>query len=314
MSLKIWMDGKLVEKADAKLSVYDHGLLYGDGIFEGIRVYNGKIFECEAHVRRLYDSARAIRLKIPLGPGDLKAAMEQTVKANGFNECYIRVVVTRGVGSLGIDPNKCANPSLIIIADLIQVYAKEMFEKGITVITSSVLRMHPSALSPRIKSLNYLNNILARIEANDAGVSDAIMLNQDGNVAEATVQNVFIVREAVVMTPTTHDGILEGVTRKVMIGLCAKLGISCVEKSIQKLDLYIADEMFLTGTGGEVMPVTKIDGRQIGSGEVGPITRKLKDAFHKRTREERQLSSSVSWGWRGPFGLDCFGPRCIGDF
>jgi len=285
MSLKIWIDGKLVDKADAKISVYDHGLLYGDGVFEGIRVYNGKIFECEAHVRRFYDSAKAVRLKIPIGPAELKKVMEETVKANGFNECYIRVVVTRGVGSLGIDPNKCANPSLIVIADLIQVYPKEMFEKGIAVITASTLRMHPSALSPRIKSLNYLNNILARIEANDAGASDAIMLNQEGNVAEATVQNVFIVRDGQVATPTTHDGILEGVTRKVMIDLCQKMGISCVEKSIQKLDLYIADEMFLTGTGGEVMPVTKIDGRQIGNGEVGVITKKLKEAFHKRTRE-----------------------------
>src|SRR5947208_13440669 len=280
MSLKIWIDGKLVDKADAKISVYDHGLLYGDGVFEGIRVYNGKIFECDAHIRRLYDSAKAIRLKIPPGPAELKSIMEQTVKANGFNECYIRVVVTRGVGSLGIDPNKCANPSLIVIADLIQVYPKEMFEKGISVITASTLRMHPSALSPRIKSLNYLNNSLARIEANDAGVPEAIMLNSEGNVAEGTVQNVFIIRDGQVQTPNTHDGILEGVTRRVMIDICAKLGIPCIEKSIQRLDLYIADEMFLTGTGGEVMPVTKIDGRQIGSGEVGPITRRLKQAFH----------------------------------
>jgi len=285
MSLKIWIDGKLVDKADAKISVYDHGLLYGDGVFEGIRVYNGKIFECEAHLRRFYDSAKAVRLKGPVGPAERKSIMEQTVKANGFNECYIRVVVTRGIGSLGIDPNKCANPSLIVIADLIQVYPKEMFEKGIAVITSSVLRMHPSALSPRIKSLNYLNNILARIEANDAGVSDAIMLNQDGNVAEATVQNVFIVREGVVQTPTTHDGILEGVTRRVMIDICRKLSTPIVEKSIQRLDLYIADEMFLTGTGGEVMPVTKIDGRVIGNGEVGAMTRRLKEEFHRRTRE-----------------------------
>lgn len=285
MSLKIWIDGKFYDKADAKISVYDHGLLYGDGVFEGIRVYNGKIFECDAHVRRLYDSAKAIRLKIPIAPAELKNVMEQTVKTNGFHECYLRVVVTRGVGSLGIDPTKCANPSLIVIADLIQVYPKEMFEKGIAVITASTLRMHPSALSPRIKSLNYLNNILARIEANDAGVPEAIMLNTEGNVAEGTVQNVFIVRDGQVRTPTTHDGILEGVTRKVMMELCAKLGIPCVEKSIQRLDLYIADEMFLTGTGGEVMPVTKIDGRQIGSGEAGPITRRLLKAFGERTRE-----------------------------
>ena len=284
-ALKIWIDGKLYDKADAKISVYDHGLLYGDGVFEGIRVYNGKIFECDAHVRRLYDSAKAVRLKIPVGPAELKSIMEQTVKANGFNECYIRVVVTRGAGSLGIDPSKCPTPSLIVIADLIQVYPKEMFERGIAVITASTLRMHPSALSPRIKSLNYLNNILARIEANDAGVPEAIMLNTEGNVAEGTVQNVFIVRDGQVQTPTTHDGILEGVTRRVMLDLCCKLGIPCVEKSIQRLDLYIADEMFLTGTGGEVMPVTKIDGRQIGSGEVGPITRRLLKAFHERTRE-----------------------------
>jgi branched-chain amino acid aminotransferase len=285
MSLKVWIDGKLFDKEDARISVYDHGLLYGDGVFEGIRVYNGKIFECEAHIRRLFDSAKAIRLKIPLGAGELKAAMEQTVKANGFTECYIRLVVTRGVGSLGIDPNKCATPSIIIITDLVQVHAREMYEKGIAVITSSVIRVHPNALSPRIKSLNYLNNILARIEANDAGVSDAIMLNSDGNVSEATVQNVFIVREGVVATPTTNSGILEGVTRRVMIGLCRKLGLECVERSLQKHDLYIADEMFLTGTGGEVMPVTKIDGRVIGSGEVGPITKRLKEAFHQRTRE-----------------------------
>jgi branched-chain amino acid aminotransferase len=286
MSLKIWLDGKLLDKADAKISVYDHGLLYGDGVFEGIRVYNGKIFECDAHIRRLYDSAKAIRLKIPIdGPAELKSAMEQTVKANGFTECYVRVVVTRGVGSLGIDPNKCANPSLIIIADLIQVHAREMYEKGIAVITSSIIRTHPNALSPRIKSLNYLNNILARIEANDAGVSEAIMLNQEGNVSEATVQNVFIIRGGQVQTPTTSDGILEGVTRRVMIEICRKLGIECIEKSLQRIDLYSADEMFLTGTGGEVMPVTRIDGRPIGSGEVGAITRRLKETFHNRARE-----------------------------
>jgi branched-chain amino acid aminotransferase len=285
MSLKIWIDGKLVDKADAKISVYDHGLLYGDGVFEGIRVYNGKIFECEAHVRRLYDSAKAVRLKIPLGPAELRSAIEQTVKANGFTECYVRVVVTRGVGGLGIDPLKCANPSLFIIADLIQVHAREMYEKGIAVITSSIIRTHPNALSPRIKSLNYLNNILARIEANDAGAAEAIMLNGEGNVSEATVQNVFIIRGGQAQTPTTSDGILEGVTRRVMIEICRKLGIECVEKQLQRIDLYSADEMFLTGTGGEVMPVTKIDGRQIGSGEVGPMTRRLKDGFHQRTRE-----------------------------
>ena len=285
MALKVWMDGKLVDQADAKISVYDHGLLYGDGVFEGIRAYNGKIFEAEAHLRRLYDSAKAIRLSIPIAPAQFKSAMEQTVKANGFTDCYIRAVVTRGVGFLGIDPNKCANPSVFIIADTIHVYAKELYEKGIAVVTASVIRNHPNALSPRIKSLNYLNNILARIEANDAGVSEAIMLNHEGNVAECTVENIFIVRDGLVQTPGTADGILEGITRSVMIKLCHRLSIPCVEKTLQRLDLYVADEIFATGTGAEVMPITKVDGREIGSGQAGPITKRLIEAFHRHIRE-----------------------------
>jgi branched-chain amino acid aminotransferase len=285
MGLQVWIDGKLCDKNDAKISVYDHGLLYGDGVFEGIRVYGGRIFECDAHLRRLFDSAKAIRLNIPATAQQLRAAIEQTVKANGFADCYVRLVVTRGAGTLGIDPAKCPTPSVFIIADLIQVHSKEAYEKGIAVITSSIIRTHPNALSPRIKSLNYLNNVLARIEANDAGVSEAIMLNQEGDVAEATVQNVFIVRGGRVRTPPITAGILEGVTRDVMIGLCRRNNIPCEESRIQRHDLYVADEMFLTGTGGEVMPVTKIDNRPIGSGEVGPITRQLKDAFHRHVRE-----------------------------
>jgi branched-chain amino acid aminotransferase len=285
MALQVWIDGKLYDKDDAKISVYDHGLLYGDGVFEGIRVYGGRVFECDAHLRRLYDSAKAIRLKIPATPEQLRAAMEQTVKANGFADCYIRLVVTRGAGTLGIDPARCATPSIIIIADLIQVHAKEAYEKGIAVITSSIIRVHPNALSPRIKSLNYLNNILARIEANDAGVAEAIMLNEQGDVAEATVQNVFVVKNGVVRTPPITAGILEGVTRDVMIGLCRRNNIACEETRIQRHDLYVADEMFLTGTGGEVMPVTKIDNRPIGAGEVGRIAKQLKDAFHRHVRE-----------------------------
>jgi branched-chain amino acid aminotransferase len=284
-SLKVWIDGKLFDKADAKVSVYDHGLLYGDGVFEGIRVYNGKIFEWDAHVRRLFDSAKSIRLKIPQTPQQLKEATEQTFRANNFVDCYIRLVVTRGVGTLGIDPARCPVPSTFVIADLIQMYPKEMYERGMAVITASVIRNHPSALSPRIKSLNYLNNILARIEANDAGASEAVMLNHEGNVSECTADNIFIVRNGQVLTPGTADGILEGVTRQVMIDACGKLGVPCVEKTIQRHDLYIADEMFVTGTGAEVMPVTKIDGRMIGNGEVGPITRKLIDAFHRHVRE-----------------------------
>jgi len=285
MPLKVWIDGKLVDKDDAKISVYDHGLLYGDGVFEGIRVYAGKLFRVEAHLARLYDSAKAIRLVIPISQKEFLAAIEQTVKANDFTDCYIRAVVTRGVGSLGIDPNKCKSPSVFIIADLIQLFPKELYEKGMAVITSSIIRNHPAALSPRIKSLNYLNNILARIEANDAGVGEAIMLNHLGNVAECTADNVFIVKAGRVMTPTIVDGILEGVTRQAILDLCAKLAIPHLELSFQKHDLFVADECFVTGTGAEVAPVTKIDGRIIGTGQPGPITKRLIEAFHKYVRE-----------------------------
>ena len=278
-SLKIWLDGKLVDKADAKVSVYDHGLLYGDGVFEGIRVYNGKIFECEAHIERLYASAKSIRLEVPIARDVLRKAMEETVAANNFVDCYIRVVVTRGPGDLGIDPKKSIKPSLFIIADTIAIYPAELYEKGISVITSSLIRNHPNACSPRVKSLNYLNNILAKIEANDAGVMEAVMLNHEGNVSECTADNIFIVRGKDVLTPTTTDGILEGITRKVIIELCKKMSIPIFETHLQRHDLYVADEMFLTGSGAVVMPVTSIDKRLIGAGKVGPTTKKLIEAF-----------------------------------
>src|SRR5439155_3416983 len=285
MALKVWIDGKLVDRDDAKISVYDHGLLYGDGVFEGIRVYAGKIFRGDMHLRRLYDSARAIRLTIPLTPQQLLAAIEQTVKVNNFTDCYIRAVVTRGVGYLGLNPNKCAKPSVIIISDTIEMYPKETYEMGMAVITASVIRNHPNALSPRIKSLNYLNNILAKIEAVDAGVAEAIMLNHAGAVSECTADNIFIVHAGELLTPTTYDGILEGVTRDTIFILAKRLDIPCREKTIQRHDLYVADECFLTGTGAEVVPVTKIDGRPIADGMPGPITRKLTEAFHRFVRE-----------------------------
>lgn len=284
MSLKIWIDGTLVDKSEAKISVYDHGLLYGDGVFEGIRVYSNKIFELEAHLDRFWNSAKAIRLDIPLSREQVASAMYDTVKANNFTDCYIRLVVTRGVGDLGLDPKKCAKPTVFIISDLINVYPREMYEKGMSVITASVIRNHPNALPPRVKSLNYLNNILAKIEANDAGVPEAIMINHEGNVSECTADNIFIVRDNVVQTPMTSDGILEGVTRKVIIQLCQKLGIPMIEKRLQRHDLYIADEMFLSGTGAEVIAVTKIDGRTIGQGQAGPLTRRVMEAFHKHVR------------------------------
>jgi len=285
MSLKIWLDGKLVDKENAKISVYDHGMLYGDGVFEGIRVYSGRIFECEAHLRRLWDSARAIRLEIPISKDEFRAAMEQTIKANNFTDCYIRACITRGIGCLGLSPAKCGKPSVFIITDTIELYPKELYEQGMAIITASVIRNHPNALSPRIKSMNYLNNILAKIEAIDAGVSEAIMLNHEGNVSECTGDNIFIVHDGQVQTPTTADGILEGITRKVVLGLCEKLHIPCAEKTLQRHDLYVADECFLTGSAAEVIPVTKIDGRPIGTGRVGNMTRKLSEAFHRHVRD-----------------------------
>lgn len=283
--MKIWLDGRLVDKADAKVSVYDHGLLYGDGVFEGIRAYHGRIFECEAHLDRLFESAKAIRLAIPQTREQLRSAMEETIRENGVADCYIRLVVTRGVGSLGLNPARCEKPSVFIIADRLELYPREMYEKGMAVITSSVIRNHPNALSPRVKTLNYLNNILAKLDAIDAGVPEAIMLNHEGNVAECTADNIFIVRGGQVQTPTTADGILEGVTRRVMLELCRKHQIPCIEKTLQRHDLYIADECFLTGSGAEVIPVTKIDNRPIGAGQPGPLTRKLIEAFHQRVKE-----------------------------
>ncbi len=285
MALKVWLDGALVDQADAKISVYDHGLLYGDGVFEGIRVYDGRIFESCAHVRRLMESARAIRLEVPLSAEELRAAMESTIAANGFSDCYIRLVVTRGVGTLGVSPRKCRKPSIFIIADTIEMYPAESYKTGIAIITSSVTRNHPNAISLRIKSLNYLNNVLAKLEAIDAGVSEAIMLNQEGNVAECTGDNIFIVRNGQVQTPRTSDGILEGITRDVIIRLCGAMGIPFCEKSIQRHDLYVSDECFLTGSAAEVIPVNKIDGRTIADGNPGPITLRLLEAFHKLIRQ-----------------------------
>jgi branched-chain amino acid aminotransferase len=285
MPLKVWLDGQLIDKDAAKIGVYDHGLLYGDGVFEGIRAYSGRIFRLKEHLRRLYDSARAIRLTIPMSPEEFKGVVEQTVKANDFTDCYIRAVVTRGVGYLGLNPNRCPKASVFVIADTVDLFPREVYEQGMAVITASVIRNHPNALSPRIKSLNYLNNILAKMEAADAGVPEAIMLNIDGNVAEGTADNIFIVRDGIVRTPTIYDGILEGVTRDTILMLCRKLNVPCEEKTFPRHDLYIADECFITGTGAEVVPVTKIDNRAIGSGAVGSITKRLMEAFHRFVRE-----------------------------
>ncbi len=280
-NLKIWLNGRIVPVAEATLSIFDHCILYGDGIFEGIRSYSGNVFRLDAHLKRLEDSAKAIRLPIPMTREEMATAVYDTLKANRLSDGYVRLVVTRGVGTLGLSPNRTACPSVFIIADQISLYPQELYEQGMAVISSSVVRNHPNALSARIKSCNYINNILAKIEALDAGVYEAIMYNHLGYVAECTGDNLFLVREGVVQTPPITAGILEGVTRGAVIELCAKRKLPFREMDLTRNDLYVADECFLTGTAAEVIPVTQIDGRPIGTGKPGSITRQLISDFHE---------------------------------
>ncbi len=280
MSRKIYISGKLVPQEDAKISVYDHGLLYGDGVFEGLRAYGGKVFRLEQHVERLYDSAKAIWLTIPLTPQEMADAINDTVRANDLADGYVRAIVTRGAGSLGLDPNKCSHPQVIIIADVISLYPAELYEKGLAIVTVSVQRTNPAALNPRIKSLNYLNNILAKIEVLQAGCIEALMLNHKGEIAECTGDNIFLVRKGILYTPPIDAGILEGVTRDAVIELAQEAGTEVREIPLTKHDVYIADEVFLTGTAAEVIPVVKVDSRTIGAGKPGPMTLDLKKRFH----------------------------------
>jgi branched-chain amino acid aminotransferase len=282
---KVWINGKLFDKADAKISVFDHGLLYGDGVFEGIRVYGGKVFRLREHVDRLYESARHIALEIPLGREQMTQAVLETVKVNAKHDGYVRLVVTRGAGYLGLDPGKTSDPQVIIIVDDISLYPTEYYDKGLEVITASVIRNHPNALNPRIKSLNYLNNILAKIEAVRAGCQEAIMLNHNGEVAECTGDNIFVVKRGVLRTPHLVAGILEGVTRNAVIELAREAKIPVQEMALTRHDVYSADECFLTGTAAEVVPVVRCDGRPIGSGKPGPITRQLRERFHQLARQ-----------------------------
>ncbi|MHC4575017.1 MAG: branched-chain-amino-acid transaminase [Planctomycetota bacterium] len=281
MALKIWLDDKLVDEADACISVFDHGVLYGDGVFEGIRVYNSRVFELEAHIRRLFQSAKAIRLDIPMSKTALIRAVEKTVEANGVVDGYIRLAVTRGVGTLGLNPFICEGSRLFIIADNIQLYPEELYEKGMRVISATTVRNHPLAIPPQAKSLNYLNNILAKIEALDADVPEAIMYNHEGYVAEATGDNVFIVRDGVIYAPPVEAGALEGITRGVVIRLAKEESLEVVEKNLTRFDLYVCDEFFLTGTAAEVIGIVEIDGRVIGDGQPGPITKLLRRKFFK---------------------------------
>lgn len=281
---KVWINGKLFDKADAKISVFDHGLLYGDGVFEGIRVYGGKVFRLREHIDRLYESARHIALELPFGRDKMTQAVLDTVKANAKQDGYIRLVVTRGAGSLGLDPNRCSDPQIIVIVDDISLYPAEFYEKGLEVITASIIRNHPNALNARIKSLNYLNNILAKIEAVRAGCQEAIMLNHLGEVAECTGDNLFLVKQGVLRTPHLAAGILEGVTRNAVLELARAAEIPVQEMALTRHDVYSADECFLTGTAAEVVPVAKCDGRLIGNGKPGPITRQLHERFHQLVR------------------------------
>ena len=281
--MKIYIDGKLVDKEDAKVSVFDHGVLYGDGIFEGIRAYNGRIFRLEDHLQRLDESARAILLKLPQSIDEIKKAIVETVRANNLKDAYIRLVVTRGIGDLGLDMRKCkAGATLFIIADKIELYPEEFYEKGLTLVTSTIRQKGLDQVTPGVKSLNYLANILARAEATAAGAQEAILLNATGHVSECSGDNIFYIKDGRIFTPPTSAGILVGVTRNVVMELAhEKLGIKVLERNFPRYDLYSADEVFLTGTGAEVIAGVKIDGRVIGKGSCGPITKQLIKHFRE---------------------------------
>jgi branched-chain amino acid aminotransferase len=287
-NLKIWLDGKLVPTADATVSVFSHGLLYGDGVFEGIRVYGGKIFECTAHMERFANSLRAIRMEIRWSMDQIVAAMKETIQANNTVDGYIRLVAARGPGTLGIHPFRCLPSQVFIICDKIQMFGPEMYEKGMKIITASTIRNHPNALSPQIKSLNYLNNIMAKIEAIDAGCLEAVMLNHEGYVAECTGDNLFAVQNGKLRTPATHCGLLGGVTRRLVLKMAQKRGITTDETTMTRADLYYSTELFITGTGAEICPVTELDNRIVGDGTPGPITRQLIADFraHIKSGEE----------------------------
>ena len=282
---KIWLNGKLVSRENAKISVFDHGLLYGDGVFEGIRSYGGKVFRLDKHVRRLFDSANGIRLQVPMTQQQVADTIVGTLRANRMTDAYIRVVVTRGEGTLGLDPNRCPRPNVFIITDKIALYPQELYENGLDIITAATMRNHPNAVNPRLKSLNYLNNILAKIEAIDAGTLEAVMLNHLGYVAECTGDNIFTVRDGRLFTPPIAAGILEGITRDEIIDAAQDFSIEVREENLTRQDLYTANECFLTGTAAEVVPVVRIDRRTIGNGRPGPVTRRLAEEFHRRTRE-----------------------------
>ncbi len=286
MGPKIYLDGKWVEKEAATVSVFDHGLLYGDGVFEGIRSYDGLVFKLSEHIDRLFESAHTLMLEIPLSKKELEAAVIGTLKINHLRDAYIRLVVTRGAGDLGLDPRKCKKATLFIIADKIALYPKEHYEKGLVLVTVPTVRNHPEALNPQLKTLNYLNNILAKIEAINAGVEEAILLNSQGYVTECTGENIFFVKGRTLVTPPPYVGILKGITRQTVMRLAAEAGFNVFEEVFTRHDLYTADEVFLTGTAAEIVPVVRIDNRRIGTGAPGNVTARLMKEFRRLTAKE----------------------------
>lgn len=279
--MKIWLDGELVDESAAKVSVFDHGLLYGDGVFEGIRFYHGRVFQLEEHVHRLFDSARAILLDPSWTRQEVCGFVCDTIRANGLSDGYVRLVITRGPGSLGLNPFLCETPSMFIIASTITLYPGEHYDRGLKLATCATRRPSPAALSPQVKSLNYLNNVLAKVEAIQAGAAEGLMLNEQGFVAECTGDNLFVVRDGVLITPPVSDGGLDGITRRVIMELAAGMGIEVREQTLTRYDVFTADECFLTGTAAEVIPVVSLDQRPIGEGRPGALTKRMLDAFHE---------------------------------
>ncbi len=282
--MKIYIDGEFYDKDHAKISVFDHGLLYGDGIFEGIRFYNGRVRKLEAHMDRLWDSAKALCLTIPLTKVEMADALLATLRENGLQDGYVRLVVTRGIGNLGLDPNRCERASVIIIASTISLYPEELYQKGLMIITCATRRMSFAAMPPAIKSLNYLNNILAKIEANQAGAAEALMLNDAGYIAECTADNVFVVKRGGIFTPPVSAGSLRGITRGLVFDIAKELEIPITEPELTRYDVFTADEVFLTGTAAEVVPVTMCDSRVIGEGNPGPVTLRVMKRFRELVR------------------------------
>ncbi|WP_078430189.1 branched-chain-amino-acid transaminase [Alkalihalobacterium alkalinitrilicum] len=290
----IYLNGEFVEKHNAKVSVYDHGFLYGDGVFEGIRVYDGNIFQLKEHLERLYNSAKSILLTIPHSLEELTQIIVETIKINELQDAYIRLVVSRGVGNLGLDPASCPTPNVIVIAEQLSIFPKELYDKGLEIVTVATRRNRPDVLSPKVKSLNYLNNILVKIEASLAGVSEALMLNNEGYVAEGSADNVFIVKGNKILTPPGYIGALEGITRNAIIDIAKDLGYEVKEEPFTRHDVYVADEVFLTGTAAEVIAVVKVDGRVIGDGKPGKETNKLLQAFRQKVVEDGEKVYSAN--------------------